>query len=342
MKRLFTPPHFAPYFTVVLVVSAAAVLSAFHLNPLDFFVIASLEILSLILLRKAEARFSTKTIESLTRTNQTRLLIEYLGIPQKRALYLAGLGLVGDLPALLFLVTLSHQAPSLLLGLVWTSLSFLLNAALYCTRFNETTQYLTRVIQEAHAEMDLSDAVMRLKFDSETRNPHSRLYLNLIVLMGFILILPLYGLPLFHAKFDMLDLFLILTPGMLIFLNLWNQNREFASESFREMAKALSGFELEKKEIRLELSCSENNLRLAQAFYLMQRRVSCAESEITKILIEESDKRRFQFLGEIAGLVAHDLSGPLHAAHFYSEELLENPNHLKKDEFIKKLFTFFS
>ncbi|MBI2712794.1 MAG: hypothetical protein HYX41_08080, partial [Bdellovibrio sp.] len=326
-----------PYFAAVLTVSAAAVLAAFQLNTLDFVIISGLEILSVLLLRRIELRFSTKTIEFFNSTNQTRLLIEYLGIPQSRAFSLALLGLLRDIPALLYLVTLSHQASSLILGLVWTTLSVLLNTALYCTRYNETRQTLTRFIQDAHAKMDLSNAVMRLKFDPKHSSPHSRPYLNLVILMGFMLLLPLYALPHFRERFEMLDLFLILTPGMLIFLNLWNQNREFTSESFRTMASALSGFDLEKKEIRLELLCSENSLRLAQAFYLMQRRVSCAESEITKILIEESDKRRFQFLGEIAGLVAHDLSGPLHAAHFYSEELLENPNHPKKDEFIKKL-----
>jgi signal transduction histidine kinase len=67
------------------------------------------------------------------------------------------------------------------------------------------------------------------------------------------------------------------------------------------------------------------------------QRLRSYERELSHWIFVKADEHRFQALGEIAGLIAHDLSSPTHSMAFCAEQLAETPELAKDPRYIQTL-----
>lgn len=77
------------------------------------------------------------------------------------------------------------------------------------------------------------------------------------------------------------------------------------------------------------------------AYFLLQfsssRKLKKKETELQQLIYTQSDKSRYQTVGEFAGLVAHDLINPLHVVKHCIETIKENPTDTGNKKYIDML-----
>src|SRR5690606_28203303 len=68
-------------------------------------------------------------------------------------------------------------------------------------------------------------------------------------------------------------------------------------------------------------------------------RLVAYERELSGWIISKTEESRYTALGEIAGLVVHDLSSPLHVINFCTSQLRENPELVSNPRYLDQLTT---
>lgn len=107
--------------------------------------------------------------------------------------------------------------------------------------------------------------------------------------------------------------------------------------SLQRFIEAISSPERLKSSAGLALHSTPVMGRLDKAFNNLFGRLKQTERELAHWVYQEVDKSRFRMLGEISGLVAHDLMGPLHVVRFCVEELQEDPKKAMDPQFMAHL-----
>jgi signal transduction histidine kinase len=74
-----------------------------------------------------------------------------------------------------------------------------------------------------------------------------------------------------------------------------------------------------------------------KTYNLLNDRLRTSEQELFSLVSQEAEKGRYRALGEFSALVAHDLSGPLHAANFCASELMGAPQPEKVKPYLERI-----
>lgn len=78
-------------------------------------------------------------------------------------------------------------------------------------------------------------------------------------------------------------------------------------------------------------------VRLKRTQTRLKKQIRAYQKELSDFVLLECEHSRQNRLGEIASLIIHDLSSPLHAIDFCIQSLVENPEHPKKSEYHRQL-----
>ncbi|MBL7714499.1 MAG: HAMP domain-containing histidine kinase [Bdellovibrionales bacterium] len=118
-------------------------------------------------------------------------------------------------------------------------------------------------------------------------------------------------------------------------LRLWFQAQTTFEGQLNEIIAEIRSRGLSSTGIPVETPSIDTFHSLASEINHLFKRISQNEIDLTEANFRRADAVKFETLGEITALVAHDLSGPLHAVRFYSDEISEKSD----DPVIKNLST---
>jgi signal transduction histidine kinase len=273
--------------------------------------------------------------------------LEFLKIcflfPKKRFPYCFLESLVKVVPAISFVVffwkhpTRSNLSQFLLMlsvcMLIWTY---------YCSVvFIDSHRFLSKLIQTLHNKQDWTQTFMKLKAEQITsiKEFQSHEFYAPIFLGVFTFLLQgviLYNSPVINGSV----LFQIAFTGLIglaLFSRIFFLSRNFFTESLFTIFHRMEKMDLKSSHYTLPLHTTPLLARFEQSFNILMQRLKDHEQELSYLVLKESDRSRYQALGEISALVAHDMSGPLHVVQFIAQELRENPELAKNTQYIERL-----
>lgn len=110
---------------------------------------------------------------------------------------------------------------------------------------------------------------------------------------------------------------------LVLALRLWWHSQNKFQGQLNDMITEIRARGLDSTSIPIETPSIDIIQSLAEEINHLFARITKNETDLTEATVRRADAVKFEALGEITALVAHDLSGPLHAVRFFSDEISE-------------------
>ncbi len=277
-------------------------------------------------------------------TSQKKTLLEsFSRFPARRAKFLCGGSFLRALPALLIVIffwkhSISNQEQALMmLGIMAVNLCYFYGAS-----FLDSHIFLSRKIRELHERFDFSEAFELLKGQEQFKNHE---IISLISIAFFTLSLQIMTLHsnLFTERTPtLLAMTLIAALGAALFGRIWYLARSSFIQALMELFHQMDRMDFNGDLVTLPSHTSPLLAKFESSYNLLSKRLKLSQRELALVVIEESEKNRYKQLGEMSALIAHDLSGPLHAASYVLNELTESPDSPRRGLYLEKLSANFN
>mgnify|MGYP001574185699 CR=1 FL=1 len=250
--------------------------------------------------------------------------------PQSRALYLWTISLVKVLPgACIVLLVWPHEN----LGIALAKMVFFELSLITCfsvLAFFEIHEVASSVIDQLFAhtrDADVFLAVEPSDSGSSLMKVEGLAHISVMSLsFGLMLTLAISTFvgeePTQRVGFRFAALFLL---SCLVLGRLFCTNRMIQVRANRDILHYLGKIDLSRETPILPLHTSVELNALQRAFNLMSGRLRDSQDELSDLIRYESDQSRFRTLGEVAGLVVHDLSSPLHVVKYCTDLIRGDP-----------------
>lgn len=125
--------------------------------------------------------------------------------------------------------------------------------------------------------------------------------------------------------------------GMILFLDNWRMSRKIVLGGLEEIFTIISTTHYRDLMQTLPISTFPMLGKFGQSFNELVEKIRRSENELFSLVSDYSERSRFRTLGEISGLIAHDLSSPLHVIQFCVDQAFENSHLLEQPEYRRRL-----
>jgi signal transduction histidine kinase len=112
--------------------------------------------------------------------------------------------------------------------------------------------------------------------------------------------------------------------GLALFTRIWYMGLKELNGGLINIFHQMSQINWSQNIVSLPLHSSPLLARFERTFNLLNQRISVSERKLRNLVLSESEKSRYQALGEISGLIAHDLSAPMHGIQYCFNEIKEH------------------
>lgn len=266
---------------------------------------------------------------ALSPSGRLRLIESLFRFPTRRAFYCYLFSFVKCIPIFAVIVfAWRYEHPkwaqfALILGL--SSINWLF---FYCMVLVDNHDLASRWIARLHEAIDFSDAFEQLhvSYSRWGVNLQEWLLLSFLFLFTLILQLVMVSSNLFGTGLELAaNLAAAGLGGLLLFSRAWFISRCHFTDRLRDLHARIEAAENMKKAGSIPLSTMPLLALFGQSINRLTRRITEHERELSTLVLDQAEKSRFRDLGEMAALLTHDLSGPLHVAQFSATQLLEEP-----------------
>lgn len=225
------------------------------------------------------------------------------------------------------------------------SIALLANTFLASAIFIESHALASRYLKRLHARFALKEV-----FDSVAIPPPQRdlqFYENLAVssIWLFMMVLQLLVLKT-HDENSAFPLEVVLPLVGLVGLgqstHIWSLGRRYLVDGLYDIFAALSSFDPKKSPsagASLALHSSPLLAHFDRVFNSLTDRLRSYERELSNWIFRKAEESRYSALGEISGMVIHDLSAPMHVVHFCAQQLKEEPEKAFDPRYLEQLTT---
>lgn len=283
---------------------------------------------------------------SLSFEQQCSVFKSFLRFPLRRATFIALASFIKGIPALLVIVFLwKHLVTDLqqfFLGFVTMCLSF---SYFYGALYLESHRFLSENLEEAARLGDLRRLFYEVQLDGSSWEVLAREYMVLEILLMVFLVLFTLGLQvvqvlvhpgtsLFQTAINQVLIGLI---GLALFLRLWFLDRRIFMTGLEQVHGSIQATDYRSAFKTLTLSTVPILARFNQSYNQLGVRLKRSEQELSLLIREQADRSRFRAIGEVSALIAHDLSGPLHAVQFCAGELSGEVSSLRAKDLVDRL-----
>jgi signal transduction histidine kinase len=203
----------------------------------------------------------------------------------------------------------------------------LLNSYFVSAIFLESHDLASRLITQLHEKVSLTDIFDQISFPPARED--FEFFEKAAVASIWIFMLSLQILTLFSYRdhspeFQVFVLVTIGVIGLALASRIATLSRTYFMNGLRRVFSAFETFEpSEQSRQVLALHSSPLLARFERTVNRLSGRLTAYEEEISQWTVRKAEETRYSALGEISGLVVHDLSGPLHVIQFCSEQLGE-------------------
>jgi signal transduction histidine kinase len=249
--------------------------------------------------------------------------------PLRHALLGVGFNLLLVIPSIL-IITFYWNREFSYLGQFFLaiSLSLLTFVHFFIAMLVYAHHFLSRRILELHTKFDLSAAFRSVKIPGRSN--------DVLLIEGFaVLFLALCSLAVslivwLRSSPDALqEILLINTVTLVIFIRMWFLGRSFFWEGMERIIREVNALDVSSRTPLLPLHTIESLAQLEKSFNTMIDRGHSYQIELNRWISHGAEESRLNAIGELAALIVHDLSTPLHVIRLCAQKLRDDPESAK-------------
>lgn len=202
--------------------------------------------------------------------------------------------------------------------------------------------FISHKIREFHKKYNWED----LFFNTTIKTPKNEFLnqenLGLISMMGwsvFLFTITFFDPLNTEPSVLYLRLLTVLITSIILVTRIYFLHRKHFIDALKNIFTIFDEIEYNKNFGTLPLHTTSLLSRFDKTFNDLIRRLKNYEEELSSWVISETEESRFRSLGQISGLVIHDLNTPLHVIQFCVDELQENPEKIRNPKFLNQLDT---
>lgn len=280
-------------------------------------------------------------IKDMDENERLRFTKSLFSFPLRRSLFFTLASCLKIIPAVLVMVfywehDISNFHQFLLASMIsLVTLSYFLGGVLFYSHI-----FVSKLMGSIHEKYDWSATFKKVELQTYQGQYLIQAVCSLVALFTFVLLLQWIVIStgnqpdLFYLglKCIMIGFF-----GLILFSHNWFLGTLIFMNQLDEINLKLELTDYQQEQQTIALNSLPIIAKLQQSFNKMTLRLKQREHELSVLIRNQTDKSRFQSLGEISGLVAHDLSGPLHVIQFCHKELKDNPELITEKIFLDKM-----
>ncbi len=272
------------------------------------------------------------------------LFEELSAFPKKRAAHCYWFNYLKILPGcLIILFWWERSIPflgqlALLAGYILILMLFF-HGAIYL----ELHQFVSNKITEFHGRFDLSEAFRVTPPETREGDYLKWQELTLLGIVGLVFFLQIIvlqvssGLTAPQKEATLLGIGVI---GLALAWRIWSLGRIYLTNAMAVISRHFETLDIHGgPQATIALHSSNFLARFERTFNALVQRLKASEEETARWHLTEIEQSRFRALGEISGLIAHDLSTPLHVIQFCATEIKERPDGPRIPKYVDNLIT---
>lgn len=211
---------------------------------------------------------------------------------------------------------------------------------LYGASYVEIHNFVSRKIAEFHLKYDWSAVFQGSTVSKPKRDFFAQENLSLLAVALLSMIL-LWGVTAMgvNASSRILpyEVLGVAFSGFALTFHLYFLNRKYFLGSLSELFVAFESLGYGKNDKVVPLHSSPLLAYFEKSFNSLASKLHASERELGQWVLHQTDESRFKALGEISGLVAHDLATPLQVIQYCADEIDENPGLAQEVRYRKQL-----
>lgn len=270
-----------------------------------------------------------KEIESLSTSEKVALFESFCKFPMRRAIFGYFESYIKGIPAFCIVVFYWKHSVSnmeqlgLMAGIILMNYCYFFGAV-----FLESHIFVSNQIAYLHEKYDFSEVFQKAPLSYSKREFEIQETLAIAAVAFFALVLQGVVIHSSTSQAELLVKLLVVTiAAIILFSRLWYLSRTLFVGGLEYLFNQMGEVDFKRSWKSLPLHTSPLLAQFEKAFNLLSWRVRRSEMELSALVMQEADKSRYNTIGEMSALIAHDLAGPLHVIRFCAEEMKEQTNN---------------
>lgn len=323
-------------FITLLVVDYTAMLLAMYLERWSF----------LKRFPNAKAYFpkpNEKCVSKLTESEVITFLTEIVDLPRKRAIHLTVMSFIKVIPAgLVTIFVFKHQCSNFQRFLEYTAMELVVQSYLYGVIYIDLHTLVSKRIAEFHAKYDWTSAFTKVKYADSNANLTQHEDISLIATGAGLIVFVYVIISSPESRTDSWLVWKVSSVGllgMILIGQTYVVNRKYFLGALRHVFEYVGSPDYLVRKQAISLHSTAILATFEKTFNALAVRLRAKELEVSQWVIHETEQSRFRTLGEISGLIVHDLSSPLHVIQFCALEIAENPKLAENPAYLELINT---
>ncbi|MBY0371427.1 GHKL domain-containing protein [bacterium] len=274
--------------------------------------------------------------------DQRRKFYEYYTtFPSRRAAFTLPASFVKALPGFAVIVFYWHHDQSYFAQFV----QVLLAASVpwfyvFGASFIEAHAFVSRKFAEMHERYDWTEVFAGVRLPDHRRDFRQHENISMIAIAGFVIAVQsivVAGHGLDGVEWLTLKITIIGLSGICLMSRIWYLNRSFFLGGLESIFAKLAAFDPHQPQRALALHTAPLLAHFELTFNTLLSKLREYEQELSHWIYSEAEKNRFKAIGEVSGLVVHDISAPLHVMNFCAEKLKTDPAPEDRAKYIHRM-----
>ena len=260
-------------------------------------------------------------LEALNENEKLEVFKQLTQFPLKRAIYGYFGSFLKSIPAILVMVFYWQHDTSNWQQFITIFLMIMVTFCyFYGAVYIETHIFLSETIAELHRRFNWSEVFSKAKVKNQNKEFFFQEALALFFIIFFVLGLQLMLLS--HNRNASLSIvsfkvFILGMIGILLFFRIWYLGRTFITGGLEVIFNSLQKFEIDVGFKPLALHTAGILADFEKTFNDLAVRLKSSELDLYELVFNQAEISRYHTIGEISGLIAHDLTNPLNAAKYF-------------------------
>lgn len=275
-----------------------------------------------------------------TQSQRLKLMGHMESFPSIRANWLLKTIPLKTIPLITYVgLSAGDMLPCLAFGLI----VFCAGVSLSMHSHSESQRAISELVLRIHARMDWTAVFHAGPANKGPSNGYmvsEQVYLVFLAMLGTVLqsvVIAMYRSEPAHV---LLFKSLIVNGSFVILFSRWLWVvRKFFVAGLNQLFDQMDRVDRRTSSLVVPLHASPLLSRGEGIFNRLLARLRKSEMEVSEVVAKEASASRYQALGEISALVAHDLSGPLHVVKFCIEQIERDPEKAVAPRYVEQLKT---
>ncbi len=270
-----------------------------------------------------------------------------MSFPRKRALFCTLGSFIKVIPGYAFIVYYwQHDISNLQQFLLIFLISCLNFCYFYGAIFLESHIFISKLLATTHKKYDLSDAFDKVQIRFNHRDFEIQEFVTLMFIALFVILLQAVTTNNFTVLYSnasssgiILANTLIAILGSILFARIWYLGKKYFVSSLENLFHQMAALDKHDLRFNLALHTAPSLAQFEKTFNALMNKLRYNEQELSSLILTKADQGKYQAIGEISALIAHDLSSPLHVIQFCISEIQEKPYLIEDKKYLEQINT---